>query len=178
MAYTTADLIQSELRASEAFSSTTIPSLSDVTSWIEEESSQIDFDLGYSLAPTEYEEVYDYNMDEDALYTTVAPIITVDTLQYNPYQIGMSEYSTGWVTKVEDTDYTVYKNKGKIVPILTNFAPSDGAKRFKVNYTAGYSVTPPVIQKLATKMVSLRALNSLIASNVNDRNDGGSISVG
>ncbi len=178
MGYTTAELIQSELRASEAFASTTVPSLTDVTTWIEEESAQIDDDLGYSLAATQYDELYDYTSNENSIYTKVSPVISVDTLSYNSYQLGTSDYSTGWTDKVEDTDFTVYLNKGKIDFLTSNFSPQDGAKKIRLIYTAGYTSTPLVVQKLATKMTSLRILNTLISSNVNDRNDGGSISVG
>lgn len=177
MAYTTAELIQAELRASAAFDATTVPSLSDVTTWINEESAQIDYDLGYSVAPTQYDDVVDYE-SESTIYTKVAPVITVDTLLYNTERLGTVDYSTSWESKTEDTHFTVYNERGTIEPLFNNFSPQEGMKKFRIVYTAGYTDTPVVIQKLATKMVSLRVLNSLISANVNDRNDGGSISVG
>jgi len=175
--YTNSTLIEAELRASSLFSATTVPSLVQLTTWITEESAKINHDAGYNIGSTQYVEYYDYDINESSIYLKAVPVITVDTLQYNPYELGNSSYSAGWETKTADTDYTVYEEKGKI-DMLSGFSPSDGRKKFKITYTAGYSEIPKTIQMLATKMTALRVLNSLIQSNVNDRNDGGSISVG
>lgn len=176
--YCTVDQVEAELRATSEFASTTIPSLAQVTDWIDEESAQIDYELGYSIASTQYDEVYDYNTDEDKLFTRVSPIISVDTLLYNTTSIGNTGYSTGWVEKTENTDFFVKKDRGEIPIISTNWLPKDGVQNIRLIYTAGYSTTPEVYQKLATKLVAQRVLNTLIQNNINEGNDGGSISVG
>lgn len=179
VSYTTADLVEAELRATTEFAATTIPSLSDVTTWIEEESAQIDNDLGYSIAPTQYDDYYDYCDEGDGIiYTRVTPVISVDTLLYNTTNIGSTGYSTGWEEKTEDTDFYTETDRGEIKVIHTNWTPKDGNRNVRLIYTAGYSTTPDIYQKLATKLVAMRVLNTLIQQNVNEGNDGGSISVG
>lgn len=178
MGYTTATLIEAELRASTAFSATTLPTLSQVTTWIEEESADIDNELGYSIASTQYDEYYDFDSNHDTLFTAVAPIISVDTLLYATAPITSSDYSTSWETKTQGTHFYVKKDRGEILPIWSQWQPKSGEQRIRLIYTAGYATTPAVYQKLATKMVAARVLDSLIYNNVNDRNDGGSISVG
>lgn len=175
--YTTADLVQSEIRATTAFASTTIPSLSDVTTWITEESAQINNDIGYNVGQTQYDEYRNYNED-DIFFTKVAPVISVSTLLYNTTTIGSTGYSTGWQEKTENTDFFIELERGEIKPIFSNWQPKDGDRNIRLIYDAGYATTPLDIQKLATKMVALRILNTLIQNNVNERNDGGSISVG
>lgn len=177
MVYTTPELVQAELRASIAFDATTVPSLTDVTTWIDEESNSIDNDVGYTINATQYDETFSFS-GEDKIYARVAPIISVDTLYYNTSGIGSSDYSTSWSTKAEGTDFYVTKDRGEIIPIFTNFSPSEREQNIRLIYTAGYVTPPAVYRKLATKMVSSRVLSSLLYNNVNDRNDGGSISVG
>ena len=176
--YTSASLVEAELRATTVFSSSTVPSLASVTTWIDEESAQIDRDIGYSIAATQRTDIVDYDGSIDpVIYLQVAPVVTADTISYNTARLGSDDYSTSWVVKTEDTDFTVYTDKGTI-EFLPGFSPSDGKKKFKLVYTAGYSTTPLVIQRLASKRTALRILNTLIQNNVSDRNDGGSISVG
>lgn len=175
--YTTATLVEAELRASEIFSSSTIPTLTQVTDWIEEESSDIDSRLGYTLASTQYDVKIDYD-GGDYIYTKITPVITVDTLLYNTVSIGDTDYATSWVEKTEDTHFFTKKDRGQLGIIWTNWAPTAGQQKINLIYTAGYSTTPLIVQKLATKMVANRVLNTLLSQNVNDRNDGGSISVG
>lgn len=177
MGYTTALLVEAELRASQAFSSTTIPSLAQVTEWIKEESATIDYELGYSVAPTQYDEYYDVG-EEDKFYTRVAPVISVDTLLYATSRVGSDDYATSWTTKSSDSDFYIKKDRGEIVPIHQKWSPATGDRRVRLIYTAGYLTTPLSVQKLATKKVALRTLNTIIYQNVSERNDGGSISVG
>jgi hypothetical protein len=96
---------------------------------------------------------------------------------YSPYALGTADYALS-ETKVEDTDFSVDLNKGQIEILWSNWKPAVGTKRIQVTYKAGYVNTPLTVQKLATKMVSQRILNTLIQKNVNEGNDGGSVSVG
>jgi hypothetical protein len=177
MAYTTPTLVEAELRAASAFSATTLPSLSQVTTWIEEESADIDNELGYTLASTQYDATIDYD-GADYIYLKVTPVITVDTLLYNTSSIGSTDYSTSWEEKTEDTHFYTKKGKGMIAPIFKTWTPTPKPQGMRIIYTAGYTTTPAIVQKLATKMVTERVLTTLLSQNVNDRNDGGSISVG
>ncbi len=174
--YTTAGLIESELRASAVFSESTSPTLADVTTWIEQESNQINTDSARVWGQTTYTDVINY-YGEDIIQVKNAPVISVTSVKYSEGSLGTDEYSLTTVM-TEDTHYTVDKEKGTITILTRNWSPKYGLKRISIEYSAGYATTPITIQKLATKMVALRVLNTLIQSNVSEGNDGGSISVG
>ena len=181
MGYTTPTLVQYEIRAENLFATDTVPSLAAVTSWIEEESAQIDQEAGTHFGSLTSTEILDWDMSEplqDALYLKHTPIISVSSFEYNPERIHSDDYSTSWTTKTEDEDFTIYKEKGRIDILYPRFKPVSGQKRFRIVYTHGNSTTPPVVQKLATKAVALRVLQSLLQSNINEGNSGGSIQVG
>ena len=105
MAYTTATLVEAELRVSEAFSASTSPTLTQVNTWIDEESAQIDNDYGRSFESTQYTDVINYD-GYDTIQLKVAPIISVDRVEYTAYDLGTSSYALDQ-TAVEDTDYTL-----------------------------------------------------------------------
>lgn len=173
--YTTLSLVQAELRTTTDFSSSTLPTKSDVSNWIVEESGDIDRLGGrvYSIAP--YTETFDYN-GTDVLVLKNAPVTSVTSVLYSTSALGTDTYSLS-DTKTEDTDYTVYLDEGEI-EFLSNWSPAEGRKRIKVNYLAGYSQVPTYIQKLATKKVTKRVLDTLLNKDVNEKKSGKSISVG
>jgi len=174
--YTTAEKVQYELQASSAFDATTVPSLSTVTDWIEEESAFIDSQTNTSFSQTTTTLTLDYN-GEEVIPLKDSPLISVSQFLYDTNSFGNAS-GADWVAKTEDTHFSLYKERGEIVLMLTNFTPAEGRKRFKIEYVSGYASTPATIQMLATKKVALRVLNTLISGNVNSRNDGGSVSVG
>ena len=174
--YTTSTLVEGEIRASVAFSSTTLPTLTQVTSWIEEESNEINQLAGYNIGQTNYAETIDYD-GEELIQTAHAPIITVNKVLYSGVRLGTSGYALS-DTKVEDTDYSVYKDEGEIVVLFDTWSPDEGRKRIQIDYDAGFVATPKIIQKLATKKVAKRVIDTLIENNIEDGNTGGSISVG
>lgn len=174
--YTTADLVQAELRAESPFSSGTFPSLQSVNRWIAEECAIIDQISGSVAAETAHTEYVDYD-GSDIILLKHSPLIAVTALSYNTNPIG-SSLGTSWVLKTPETDYTIYEGKGKILLLPLNFNPTPGPKRFKIEYTSGYETVPYAIQALATKKVALRVLETLLSSNVNEANDGGEVSVG
>lgn len=173
--YTTASLVQAELQSSTAFSSSTTPTLSDVTNWIQEESAYIN-----SLADTTFSstavssEFIDFD-GGSTIWLEYAPIISVSRVQYNANRLGSS--TTDWADKVADSDYTIYNDAGYLA-VLSGWTPKTGRKRVAVDYTYGYTTTPLEVQMLCTKLVARRVLETLIAKNVNERNDGGTVSVG
>lgn len=181
MGYTTATLVQYELRAENIFSTNTVPSLAAVESWIDEESAQIDQEAGASFGSLTSTETLDWDLSEplqDALYLKHTPIISIDNFEYNPERISSDDYSTAWTSKTEDEHFTTYKEKGRIDILYPKFKPLAGQKRFRITYTHGNATTPPVVQKLATKSVALRVLDSLLNSKVEGGETGGSIGVG
>jgi hypothetical protein len=176
-AYTTHELVQSELQLSSAFSTTTLPSYDDVDEWIAEESAYINSLANQVFGSTLYSsEFIDYD-GEEWLILENAPLISVTSVQYNANPLG-SSLGSSWTTKSADVDYSVYKDRGALRVLFNNWRPTDGAKRICVTYSAGYTTIPHEVRKLATKLVAERILNTLIQKNINERSDGGSVSVG
>ena len=173
--YTTPALVQAELRATTDFSATTNPTLASVTNWIQEESDVININSGRVFGENSYSETYDYD-GTSVLLTQHAPIMSVTSVLYSTSALGTSTYDLS-ETKTEDVDYTVYKESGEI-EILSNWSPSSGKKRIKINYTAGNSTTPLNVQSLTTKKVAKRVIDTLLSKDINEKQSGKSISVG
>lgn len=172
--YTTPELVQAELRTTTAFSSSTNPSLATVNIWINEISRMIDNISGTNYGSTQYTEYFDYD-GADRIQVRNSPIISVSSLLENTSSAGETET---WVERVSGTDFLIYNNRGEILVVPSKWSPKNGYKNIKIIYTAGYSSIPAIVQMLATKMVTDRVLSTLISSNINEGNDGGSISVG
>lgn len=175
MVYTTAEKIQAELRAANAFSGSTNPSLDTVNDWIEQITDVIDSLSGQSWESTAYTDYFDYNGIPE-LYLKHTPLISVTNLSYNENSQGEAP---SYVPTTEDVDFVSYDELGMLSINTNKFMPKIGAKRgLKVDYVAGYSPVPPRIELLATKMATERVLTSLMNDNLESRNAGGSISVG
>jgi hypothetical protein len=173
--YTTPALVKSELRATEDFASSTIPSLDDVNNWIAEASEEINLIAGKAFGQTSYSEIFDYRGD-DVILLKNAPLISVTNVVESLGALGTDTYSLS-DTKVEDKDYTVYKESGEI-EVLHRWKPREGLKTIKVNYTAGYTTTPKVVQMLATKKVAKRTIDTLLSKDINQKQSGKSVGVG
>jgi hypothetical protein len=173
--YSTPALVASELRATQDFSATTIPSLTDINTWINQESASINTLAGRIFGETPYSETYDYN-GSDILLTKNAPIMSVTSLLYSTSALGTTTYGLT-ATKTEDTDFTAYLESGEI-EILPGWSPQCGNKRIQINYTAGYTTTPSDIEMLATKKLTKRVLDTLLSKDVNEKQSGKSVSVG
>jgi len=174
-AYTTAALVMAELSTSVAFGTGTVPTADQIATWIAEESDTIDQLSGRIYTNTAYTDTIDYQ-GEETIALSHAPVLTVTSVLYSTSALGTSTYALS-DTKTADTDYTVYLDEGELV-ILPNWAPTDGRKRIQVNYTAGYSTTPLPIQKLATKKVAKRTVDTIMEKSVKEQTSGKSISVG
>lgn len=176
MTFTTPTLIEAELRAATAFSESTVPSLSAVTTWIEQTDDYIEGLASTKYGEHNYSETFNYS-GEELLFVKHTPLISVSSVEYDNSDLGENP---SFSTLAEHTQYKVDKDKGCIVLYPSKFSslPKDGVDRFRVNYTAGYSSVPANVQMLATKLVANRVLESLINQNIDTRADGGSISVG
>jgi hypothetical protein len=175
--YCTLADVEAELRATNVFSSVTNPSSAVVTEWIRQESAYINELANRVFSSTSVTEVYDYE-GGDYLLLEQSPVMSITSLKYNSSVIGSSSYSSSWVTKVEDSDFTLYDKKGLVYFVPSQFSPLPGVKKFEVEYVYGYTSTPLVIKMLCTKLVTQRVMESLLNDNLNSRNDGGSVSVG
>ena len=176
MTYTTAELIQAEIRAEVPFSTTTYPTLAQLNVWIAENDSHLDKIAGRTFASTQYVENLDYN-NEDVITLEKSPVISIDTFNYATVALGATGYPS-YVAKTEDTDFTVYNDRGEVEILASNFTPSAGKKRLKITYTAGYTTVPAYVEMLATKMTAKRVIDSVLAKDTNEKQSGKSISVG
>lgn len=175
MAYTTASLVEQEVRATTSFSTSTNPTLATVNNWIDEITDYINGLSGQSWETTTATEYFDYDGVPE-FYTRVSPIITVGSLSYNTSPDGSTPT---WETRTATTDYVVDEDLGRVRINTNKFKPKIGRKKgIRIIYDGGYSSVPARIQMLATKMVTERLLSSLLNDNVESRNAGGSISVG
>jgi hypothetical protein len=172
--YCTAAEVQAELQSSTAFSTSTYPSLTTVQQWIYEASDYINNLAGDVFGVTSYTQYVDLN-GQEVIQTKHSPIISVTTVEYNVNSLGST---ASWETRTAETDYVVYEASGEIALVFANFNPSDGRKRLRVTYKAGYLEVPARVGMLCKKLVADRVLSSLLNSNVNEGTDGGSVSVG
>lgn len=176
MAYTTTSKIEAELRATASFSASTIPTLAQATEWIEEVTDYIDALAGQSFESTTYTEYHDYNPSDRNIYLRHTPVVTLTSVSYNVSNVGVAP---SYVDKTENEDFVFYDDEGRIEINYNTWQPDPShPKAVKIVYNAGYSSVPGRISMLATKLVAKRVLDSLIMNNVNERNAGGSISVG
>lgn len=173
--YTTPTLVERELRSASLSSSTT-PTLATVQDWIEEESAYINTIAGqvFGVGVASSEMI---DLDGEEFMLENAPIVSITAIEYNVYPIG-SSLGSSWVTKTKDTDYTVYDDIGRVMILHNNWRPALGRKRVRASYTYGYTSTPLEVQRLATKLVAKRVIDSLLFENVNEGNSGGSVKVG
>lgn len=173
--YTDSTKVKEEIRGTTNFSSATTPTLNTVNRWITEVSALINRESGDIFGETTYSETIDYS-GEDIIALSHSPIISVSSLLYATAILGTSSYNLA-STAVEGTDYSAYNDSGEIL-ILQSYTGKKGQKAMQINYTAGYETIPLEVQALATKMVAMKVLNSLLQNNVNEANSGGSVSVG
>lgn len=173
--YTTPALIKNELRATQDFSPTTMPTLATVNTWIEEESAFINHLAGKVFGIAEYTEILDYR-GEDKLYLLNAPVVDITSVLYSEYPLGSDEYSLT-TAKTEDVHYTTYSSEGYLA-LLPKWSPSVGRKRIEVVYLSGNPEVPLIVQKLATKLVTKRVMDTIIESDLNEQKSGKTVAVG
>jgi len=174
MSYTTPELIQAELRADTAFGSATTPSLASVNTWIEQTDSYIDGIANKVYAVSSYTDTF-HNGGELLLFLKNTPLVSVTSVEYNNSIVGVAP---NWVTLTEYTNYSFDADKGVIILVAGSFTVAPGYNKYRVTYNSGYTVLPKNVEMLATKLVTSRVLSGIISQNVNERNAGGSISVG
>jgi hypothetical protein len=173
--YTTPELVIAELRGEEDFTEYTIPKLSTVNTWISQYSDHINNLTSnyYSSGTT----VDYYDADKNLnLYLKKTPVLSVEGVYYNDKYDGDTD---NWVEKINGIDYTVYPEEGYIKINTRYWTDLKRASRnLRVEYTYGYDNVPPAVEMLATKLVAQRLLDTLMSQSLEERNAGGSISVG
>jgi len=178
--YTTASLVEADIRASTAFSSSTSPTLTQVNNWILEESAIIDARAGTIFGSTLVSSDY-YDYDGCGIFRfPESPLITLTSLEYNVNAMGVE---ASWITLEEgfNKNYLLYEDEAEVEFIsgqdsVHKITPKAGKKKFRATYSYGYSSTPLEVQRLATLGVSKRVMMSLLNSQANTQ--GGNIQVG
>ena len=174
MMYSSLSKVQAELKLNTPFSSETIPTAEQVSTWIEEESSQADEVAGRIWGEETYTEFVDY--DGQAIVALKnAPIISITSLEYNQTSLGNT---ADWVTKTEEVDYDYYYDSGDLIINFNKWSPRCGRKRFRVTYKAGYETVPLFVQKYVSKSVALRVIESAVGNNISEGTLGGAVSIG
>lgn len=174
--YTTPAKVQEELKASTPFSGSSLPTEATVLSWIEQESEEVNRLSGFNIGSTAYSETIDYDGSE-TIPLKYSPVISVTSVLYSPYTLGTTGYALS-DTKVENTDFVVYKDSGELVILFNKWNAQEGRKRIQINYTAGYSTIPLVIEKLVTKKVAKRVIDAVVLDDINQKSSGKTTSVG
>lgn len=175
MAYTTLELVSAELNGL-TINSTTIPSSTSVSSWIEQAEAQIELQTGKVWESTvETSAIYDADGSEFFRFPH-APVISISTLEYE--ENGMGASSESWVSLTEGRTkaFILFVMDGEVQFTGRSAKPPKGYKNLRVTYTYGYSTTPVYIQRLATLMVASRVVETVI--NESAQQGGGSVTVG
>ena len=178
--YTSASLVEAEIRASASFSADSTPTLQQLNNWIDEESRIIELRTGTIFGYTAVTSTYfDYDGAE-VFRLPNSPIISMDSFEYNLYS---NNTTPSWVTLEEgfDKNFLLYEDEGEVEFISGSssthqVSPKSGRKKFRVGYTYGYEETPLEIQRLASLAVSKRVVMSLLNTQANTQ--GGNIQVG
>lgn len=178
--YTTAALVEAEVRATTPFSPSTTPTLSQVEVWIAEETAFVDRLLGESFSQNTASSVLvDYD-GSGILTLPHSPVISITSIQYN---VNSHLVSPSWITLESGfgKNYLEYLDEGEIEFInggegTYHVSPIGGKKKFRLTYSYGYASVPLDIQKLTTLLVSKRVIQTLISSQANS--EGGEIRVG
>lgn len=167
VAYTTAAYVQSEIRSTTAFSSSTIPSDTDVSRWIYEASREIDLLTNQSyISNVVTNQVLDYSGMSPIFSVPISGLISVEKVETNVTSYGATP---SWVTLTEgvDYDYTVYLDSNEIqfnigANSTLHSYPRAGYRSIRLSYTYGSTNVPYEIEHLATLMVAKRAVSTLV----------------
>jgi hypothetical protein len=179
--YTTLALVEAELRSSTSFSAATLPTSTQVGTWISEASAEIDSVSNEVFSSVVVSSEYvDYD-GEGILQIPEYPIISVSQVRYN--RNSYTNSTEDWLTLTEGNGehYLVYEDYGEIEFIggnnnATPLTPKAGKKRLCLSYSHGRTTTPLDIQRWATLSVAKRVINTLVNSQSNT--EGGEVTVG
>ncbi|WP_298752991.1 hypothetical protein [uncultured Arcobacter sp.] len=174
MAYTTVADVSNELKGLTLNSSTT-PTSTVVSGWIDESDSQIDLKTGKVWSSTLATSTYlDYN-GSGVLYLPHAPVNAVTELKYEVNGLGADSASWSTLTEGRTGNFILYGDEGEIKFFGNNY-PSAGYQNICVTYNYGYITTPDYIKRLSTLMSAQRVIQATV--NSMSQEEGGSVTVG
>lgn len=175
MAYTTVDYVSAELNGL-TIDSTTTPSSTTVSNWIDQVTTQIELQTGRVWESTVKESAIFDADGSDYFRFPEAPVISVSTFEYEDQGLGADSENWTSLTEGRTNDYILYVNDGEIQYTGNTSNPPKGYKNLRITYTYGYSTTPAYITRLATLMVAARVVETVI--NESAQQGGGSVTVG
>jgi hypothetical protein len=175
MAYTTVAAVSEELNGM-TINSTTVPSSTTVTTWINQASAQIDLRTGKVWESTVASSIlFDSNGTRYFRFPE-SPVISISTFEYEENGLGSDDDSWVSLTEGRNDDYILYVMDGEVEFTGRRTTPPAGKQNIRVSYTYGYSTTPVYIQRLATLLVSSRVIETIINDSASE--GGGNVTVG
>lgn len=170
-AYTTTDKVSQELNGFTIDTDST-PTTSTVERWIEEETEVIEKETNGMYGTASFDSTYDFNGRTEFRIKEV-PIVNIGTAEYESNGIGADTEDWKTLTKGRTNDFIVYNDKG-IIRFINN-KPPKGYQNFRLQGVYGYETTPNTVQKLCTKLVARRLIESVIQGQSTE--EGGAIKV-
>jgi hypothetical protein len=172
--YTTAELVQAELRLTTEFSPDTLPTDTSIDAWITQASRQVELMTNTIFTrTTTSSELYDWSATTTILNLPVSDLISVTKVEYNISGAGVTP---SWVTLTEgqDADYIVYTAYNEIeftrgTNAVVKGYPGYGKQKLRLTYIHGFSTTPLEVQYLTTLIVAKRVVQTLMAYQANTK---------
>jgi len=174
--YTTVTEISNELNG-YTLNSTTVPSSTTVSGWIEEASKEIDLRTNtiWSSA-TVSSEYYDYD-GSGMLRLDKSP--TISMTEVLAESSGIDASSATWYEleegRIRTKDFIFYPEEGELLFHGTQ-KPIAGRQNICLTYVWGQTSTPVDIKRLATLITAKRTIQTIVGGSAT--NEGGSVSVG
>lgn len=166
--YTSEDLVEALLQTT--IDNSTIPTSSQLLTWIEEVEKKMDADLlGSYTATDELNDVETVN-DQEVFKPKFTPILTVTNLYRNKAALHDAvDYELLTEGPGDSTHFVILKAVvcGKLVGYalyIYDRHPGIGRNKVKITYTYGYNIDSKVLQEYATKKVALQVLEVWAAS--------------
>ena len=174
MAYSSISLIEAELLLSSgSLSSSSVPTSTIVSSWLEEADSLINDKTGNVYASTAETSVeFDWEGNDNIL--RVDPFSAVTSLWYSSEAKGETP---DWTLKTVNEDYFIHGEQGEIEINYNKFLPIKGKRRFMLSYTTGQATVPAKVRTIATKITANRIVSATVANQASEQS-GGSVQVG
>lgn len=172
--YTTAELVQAELRLTTEFSPDTLPTDTTIATWISQASRQVELITNNIFASTVVSsQLFDWAGNTNVLNLPQANILSVIKVEKN---ISSQGTTPSFITLNEgvDKDYIVYKDYAEIefvkgVNAYLGVYPNYGKQSIRLTYSYGYTTTPLEVQYLTTLLVAKRVIQSLSSYQANTK---------
>ena len=174
--YTSVENVSNELNGLTIDSSST-PSSSVVSGWIDEAAAEIEMTTGMLwTSATASSETHDYD-GSGILRLYNHPVISVSEVLAD--STGVNATATGWYSlsegRLSTQDFLLYKDEGELV-FHGIQKPQAGYQNIMVSYIYGFATVPTKITRIATLLTARRVIETIQSASAT--NEGGTVSVG